>query len=77
MASSLDDVGCSMDDIAKLNVLFTSTDAGDDADYRALHALLAPQLPTPGPVVTIVRVAGLPRDGQRVQIDAVAVPPLR
>jgi len=77
MASSLDDVGCSMDDIAKLNVLFTSTDAGDDADYRALHALLARQLPTPGPVVTIVRVAGLPRDGQRVQIDAVAVPPLR
>jgi enamine deaminase RidA (YjgF/YER057c/UK114 family) len=77
MASSLDDVGCSMDDIAKLNVLFTSTDAGDDADYRALHALLARQLPTPGPVVTIVRVAGLPRDGQRVQIDAITVPPLR
>jgi enamine deaminase RidA (YjgF/YER057c/UK114 family) len=54
-----------------------STDAGDDADYRALHALLARHLPTPGPVVTIVRVAGLPRDGQRVQIDAVAVSPLQ
>jgi enamine deaminase RidA (YjgF/YER057c/UK114 family) len=65
-------VGCSMNDIVKLNVLFTCTDAGDAADYRALHALLAQHLPTPGPVVTIVRVAGLPRDGQRVQIDAVA-----
>jgi enamine deaminase RidA (YjgF/YER057c/UK114 family) len=61
-----------MDDAVKLNVLFTCTDESDDADYRALHALLAQQLPTPGPVVTVVHVAGLPREGQRVQIDAVA-----
>jgi enamine deaminase RidA (YjgF/YER057c/UK114 family) len=72
MDASLGAVGCSMDDVVKLNVLFTGTDAGDDADYRTLHALLAQQLPTPGPVVTIVHVAGLPREGQRVQIDAVA-----
>jgi enamine deaminase RidA (YjgF/YER057c/UK114 family) len=73
MQSSLHEVGSSMDDVAKLNVLFASTDEGEDADYRMLQALLVQQLPTPGPVVTIVRVAGLPRNGQRVQVDAVAV----
>ena len=75
LQSSLHEVGSSTDDVAKLNVLFSSTGAGEDADYRTLQALLAQQLPTPGPVVTIVRVAGLPRNGQRVQVDAVAVTP--
>jgi enamine deaminase RidA (YjgF/YER057c/UK114 family) len=72
MEDLLGALGCTMDDAVKLNVLFTCTDESDDADYRALHALLAQQLPTPGPVVTVVHVAGLPREGQRVQIDAVA-----
>jgi len=77
MQSSLHEVASSMDDVAKLNVLFATTDAGEDADYRTLQALLVQQLPTPGPVVTIVRVAGLPRNGQRVQVDAIAVRPSR
>jgi len=77
MQSSLHEVASSMDDVAKLNVLFATTDAGEDADYRTLQALLVQQLPTPGPVVTIVRVAGLPRNGQRVQVDAIAVTPSR
>ena len=77
MESSLHEVGSSMDDVAKLNVLFVSADADEDADYRTLQALLAQQLSTPGPVVTIVRVAGLPRNRQRVQVDAVAVTPSR
>ena len=75
MQSSLHEVGSSMDDVAKLNVLFATTDAGEDADYRTLQALLVQQLPTPGPVVTLVRVPGLPQNGQRVQVDGVAVTP--
>jgi enamine deaminase RidA (YjgF/YER057c/UK114 family) len=73
MQSSLSDVGSSMDDLAKLNLMFVSTDGEEDADYRMLQARLARTLPTPGPVVTVVRVAGLPGNGGRVQVDGVAV----
>jgi enamine deaminase RidA (YjgF/YER057c/UK114 family) len=73
MQAALHEVGSGMDDVAKLNVLFASTDEREDADYQTLQALLAQQLPTPGPVVTLVRVAGLPQNGQRVQVDGVAV----
>jgi enamine deaminase RidA (YjgF/YER057c/UK114 family) len=77
MQSSLREVGSSMDDVAKLNVLFATTDEAEDADYRTLQAQLIQQLPTPGPVITLVRVAGLPQNGQRVQVDGVAVTPSR
>jgi len=73
MQSALHEVGSGVDDLAKLNVLFVSTDASEQEDFRTIRARLDRQLPTPGPVVTLVRVAGLPQPGQRVQIDAVAV----
>lgn len=66
-------VGGTIGDLAKLNVLFASDDAREAADAALIMQRLAAALPEPGPVVTLVRVAGLPRRGQRVQIDAVAV----
>ena len=65
-------VGGTPADLAKLNVLFTSNDASEAADGAVIAQHLAASLPAPGPVVTLVRVAGLPRRSQRVQIDAVA-----
>ena len=73
MQSTLRDMGASMDDLAKLNVLFASGDSDETADYATLRATLADNLPMPGPVVTLVRVAGLPQPGQRVQVDGVAL----
>jgi len=73
LQTTLDDIGAGVDDLVKLNVLFGSDDSGAAADYATIHRVLAASLPTPGPVVTIVRVAGLPGAGQRVQLDGVAL----
>lgn len=65
-------LGSRVDDLAKLNVLFTGDRSSEIADATAIAQVLDASLPAPGPVVTLVRVAGLPRRGQRVQLDAVA-----
>ncbi len=65
-------LGSRADDLAKLNVLFIGDDSSETGDAAAIARFLDASLPTPGPVVTLVRVAGLPRRGQRVQLDAVA-----
>jgi len=70
---TLHDAGVSSDDLVKLNVLFASNADTDASDYAAIYRVLAESLPTPGPVVTIVRAAGLPQEQQRVQLDGVAV----
>jgi enamine deaminase RidA (YjgF/YER057c/UK114 family) len=61
------------EDLVKLNVVFTGDTGTETSDYATIHRVLAGSLPAPGPVVTIVRVAGLPQDGQRVQLDGVAI----
>jgi len=65
-------LGSRVDDLAKVNVLFAGDHSSEAADAGAIARVLDASLPTPGPVVTLVRVAGLPRRGQRVQLDAVA-----
>jgi enamine deaminase RidA (YjgF/YER057c/UK114 family) len=61
-----------LDDVVKLNVFYVSDDANDTSDCRQLYETLDELLPTPGPVLTLVRLVGLPTEGQRVQIDAIA-----
>lgn len=70
---TLREAAVNREDLIKLNVLYTGDARADVADYATIHRVLAELLPTPGPVVTIVRVAGLPQDRQRVQIDGVAI----
>jgi enamine deaminase RidA (YjgF/YER057c/UK114 family) len=70
---TLGDIRAGADDLIKLSVLFASNDSDAAAEYATIHRVLAVSLPTPGPVVTIVRVAGLPGAGQRVQLDGVAL----
>ncbi|HVO87668.1 MAG TPA: Rid family hydrolase [Casimicrobiaceae bacterium] len=71
--ATLRDVGARAEDLVKLNVLFTSDEHGESGDCATLHRLLSTSLPTPGPVISLVRVAGLPQPGQRVQVDGVAI----
>jgi len=71
--TTLRDIRAGADDLVKLNVLFAGDDSDAVAEYATIHRMLSESLPTPGPVVTIVRVAGLPRAGQRVQLDGVAL----
>jgi len=66
-------IGSCSEDIAKLNVLFSGEPATEVADTALIDKVLGVRLPTPGPVVTVARAAGLPRHGQRVQVDALAV----
>lgn len=73
LQTTLHDIRAGADDLVKLNVLFLSDDRDAAADYATIHRVLVGSLPTPGPVVTIVRAAGLPRAGQRVQLDGVAL----
>ena len=73
LAATLHDLGSGLQELAKVNVLVTSDDASEGVDYEAVRRILDVSLPHPGPVVTIVRVAGLPQRGQRIQLDAVAV----
>ena len=71
--TTLREIRAGADDLVKLNVLFASDDSDAAAEYATIHRVLAGSLPTPGPVVTIVRVAGLPGAGERVQLDGVAL----
>jgi enamine deaminase RidA (YjgF/YER057c/UK114 family) len=71
--STMVDIGARADQLVKLNVLFAGPEGEEAADYGAIYRMLAAALPQPGPVVTIVRVAGLPNAGQRVQLDGVAM----
>ena len=71
--ATLREAAVNQENLVKLNVVFTSDAANEVSDYTAIHRVLAGSLPTPGPVVTIVRVAGLPQEKQRVQLDGVAI----
>jgi enamine deaminase RidA (YjgF/YER057c/UK114 family) len=73
LGTTLREMSSGMNDIVKLNVLFACDDMREASEYAALYRVLDESLPVPGPVVSLVRVAGLPRREQRVQVDAVAV----
>ncbi len=73
LGTALDETGSLTRDLVKLNVLYTSSPENEAGDYETLYSVLDTSLPKPGPVLTLVRVAGLPQSGQRVQVDAVAI----
>ena len=72
LQSRLRGLDAALDDVVKLNVFYVSDDTNDTSDCRRLYETLDELLPRPGPVLTLVRLVGLPKKGQRVQIDAVA-----
>ncbi|PWR19500.1 RidA family protein [Zavarzinia aquatilis] len=75
LAACLAAGGFEAEDLVKLT-LFIVADA-DEAraaeDRRTVTALVRQYLPGPGPVVTLLTLTGLPHDGQRFQLDGVAV----
>ena len=64
-------------DLVKLNVFFVSDGLFESRDSEAIARIIGDYLPGQRPVVTIVRVPGLPHPGQQVQIDGIAVAPGR
>ncbi|HJU23004.1 MAG TPA: RidA family protein [Casimicrobiaceae bacterium] len=72
LEASVRSLDSTLDDVVKLNVFYVSDDANDTSDCRRLYETLHELLPRPGPVLTLVRLVGLPTRGQRVQIDAIA-----
>ncbi len=67
--------GFAPEDLARLTLFMVPEGSPAQAEKdRALVMELARQyLPQPGPVVTLLSLNGLPHDGQRFQLDAVAV----
>lgn len=66
--------GFAPEEIARLTLFFVPEGSPAEAeDQQKLLLDLARQyLPKPGPVVTLLSLTGLPHDGQRFQLDAVA-----
>jgi enamine deaminase RidA (YjgF/YER057c/UK114 family) len=60
-------------DLVKMNVFFTGEVADDARNVTTIAGVLADHLPAHRPTVSFVWVPELPRSGQRVQIDALAV----
>lgn len=71
----LADAGAGLQHLAKLTAFYVTEQPVDDGerDYHSIIQALGDYLPSPSPVVTIVRVPGLPHDGQRFAIDGIAV----
>lgn len=65
--------GAERGDLVKLNVFFVSSEQFESRDSEAVARIIGDYLPDRRPVVTIVRVPGLPHPGQQVQIDGIAV----
>ncbi len=61
------------EDLVKLNVYFKGEAAGETKDLEEIVRIVGEYLPSDRPVLSVVRVPGLPHDGQSVQIDALAV----
>ena len=75
MRRVLGEAGGGLQHAAKLTAFYVTERPEDDGEreYRTILKALADYLPTPGPVVTIIRVPGLPHEGQRFAIDGIAV----
>lgn len=61
------------EDLVKLNVYFRGEAASEAKDLEEIVRIVGEYLPSNRPVLSVVRVPGLPHDGQSVQIDALAV----
>lgn len=60
-------------DLVKLNVYFASDERQETGDACEIARILEEYLTQHRPVVSIVRVPGLPHSGQKIQIDGIAV----
>ena len=65
----------SPEDLVKINVYFKGDAAGEANDIQEIVRIVGEYLPANRPVLSVLRVPGLPHDGQSVQIDALAVDP--
>lgn len=74
LATSLRAAGSGVEALAKITVFYVPDDpAGDGAaEVATVAKALADYLPAPGPAVTLLRVKGLPHEGQRLQVDGIA-----
>jgi enamine deaminase RidA (YjgF/YER057c/UK114 family) len=64
--------GFSPQNLLKLNVFFQGDMHSERHDSEAIVRILGEYLPHQRPVLSVLRVAGLPLPGQRVQVDAIA-----
>ncbi|MDF2462151.1 MAG: hypothetical protein K0Q43_386 [Ramlibacter sp.] len=61
------------DELVKLNVFYRGEDHTDSDEVKQIARIAGEYLQERRPVLSIIRVPGLPHDGQRVQVDGVAV----
>jgi len=65
--------GATAAQLVKLNVFFCGDERDERRDTESLATILGQYLPAPRPALNLVRVAGLPLPGQRVQLDGIAI----
>lgn len=70
---TLNAAGAQFSDLVKLNVFYTD-DQYNQKDASSLIArIVGEYITTSRPALSIIKLPGLPHDGQRIQIDAIAV----
>ena len=72
---ALEAAATSLDHLVKMNVFYVGGATSQAHDVAELVRIVGEYLPNRRPVLSITRLPGLPHDGQRVQIDALAVTP--
>ena len=67
--------GATWSDVVKLNTyyVFSGNDADAQAFWEKMTKVRMQYIPTPGPVATAIRVAGLMSDGFLIEADVIAV----
>ncbi len=75
MKSALEQTGCSLGDLARLNTYYVFD--GDDADatkyWEDMTEVRLEYFPDPGPAATAVRIKGMPYVDQLIQIEGIAL----
>jgi enamine deaminase RidA (YjgF/YER057c/UK114 family) len=71
----LEEGGATWRDVVKLNTYYCCNETGDAVQefWEKMTRVRLEYLPTPGPVGTAIRVAGLMYDGFLIEADAIAV----
>ena len=75
VTAGLTEGGATWDDVVKLNTYYVCNETGDAVRdfWEKMTRIRFEYLPTPGPVGTAVRVAGLMYDGFLIEVEAIAV----
>ncbi|MDH6194121.1 2-iminobutanoate/2-iminopropanoate deaminase [Mycobacterium frederiksbergense] len=71
----LEEGGATWRDVVKLNTYYCCNETGDAVQefWEKMTRVRLEYLPTPGPVGTAIRVAGLMYEGFLIEVDAIAV----